>query len=119
MVKVLSVLVLGVSIIQVLNYMFMKYGATENVLMNNFKLIIMTLPLQILASMAFAYFYSHGAKSDFPYAYLSIIAFAASLIASFLVSILILNMRAPTAIGLFALFFTLTGIGLFLYAKMK
>ena len=36
MVKVLSVLVLGVSVIQVLNYMFMKYGATENVLMNNF-----------------------------------------------------------------------------------
>lgn len=107
----------GVGFIQMINFLFVKFGASDDVMKSNFKIVIMTLPLQIAASMAFAYFYSQGVKQDIPYAYLSLISFAASLLVSFLVSIFFLNMKLPSMNECFALVFTVIGISLFLYEK--
>lgn len=118
MFKLFGALTLGAVVIQYLNYLFIKLGGKgDNVLLENFKIILMTMPLQVIASLSFVYFYTQGVKTNIPYFCLSIMSVGFSMIMSLLVSILLLNGRIPTTLELAACIFTIIGIGLFIYYK--
>ena len=117
MVKVIVSLCLGVGFIQILNYIFIKHGSDVNILKNNFYLVLITMPIQILSSLAFVYFYSQGVKNGLPYVYLSLISFAASLFVALLVSVFIFKITIPTPLDVIAIILTILGISLFLYQK--
>ncbi len=118
MIKLVGALLVASVTIQYLNYLFIKLGSHgEGVLFENFKLILLTMPLQVIASLSFVYFYSQGVKENVSYFFLSIGSVSTSLIMSWLITMLFLNGRAPTTIELLACFLTLSGIGLFVYAK--
>lgn len=118
MLKLFGALTLGAVVIQYLNYLFIKLGGKgDNVLLENFKIILMTMPLQVIASLSFVYFYTQGVKTNIPYFYLSIMSIGFSMIMSLLVSISLLNGRIPTTLELAACIFTIIGIGLFIYSK--
>jgi hypothetical protein len=116
MFKITLALLAGAIFIQVMNILYMKHsgnGAFSDVI----KIVLATMPLQIMASMAFAYYYSQGIKIQISYFYLSVFSIAASMLGSFIVASFILKSNDVKPIEVCATIITIVGIGLFVYAK--
>ena len=118
MFKLIGALFLASCIIQLLNYLFIKYSG-GGAIFDYFKVVLLTLPLQVLCSMTFAYFYSHGMKVDVSYFQLSMLSIVGSLTLSSLVSAFILKGNPMSATEWLACGFTMIGIALFLLGKSE
>jgi hypothetical protein len=118
MLKITFALLTGALFIQIMNILYMRYSGV-GALSDVFKVVLATLPLQIMASMAFAYYYSQGIKIQISYFYLSIFSIAASMIGSFFVTSFILKSNDIKLMEVCATIITMVGIGLFLYAKIS
>lgn len=119
MIKIFASITVASVFIQIMNYLFIKLSDdSQNILWQSLKIVMMTMPLQIIASLGFVYFYSQGYKvANIPYFYLSLIGVGYSMIMSWLVNILFLNGRMPTGVEILACLLTIMGIGLFVYSK--
>lgn len=111
-------LVVGVALVQLLNFLFIKFGSTESTqILSNFKLVLYTLPLQIIASMAFVYFYSFGVKSDISYFYLTISSMGLTSVIALVISVTVLGSKAPSMLDVGACVLVLLGLVLLAYSK--
>ena len=118
MIKVYGFLIVGVTLVQLLNFIFVKFGSTESTqLISNLKLVLYTLPLQIIASMAFVYFYSIGVKSDISYFYLTLSSMGLTSVIALVISATVVGAKAPTVLDVGSCLLVLSGLVLFAYSK--
>lgn len=80
------------------------------------KVALMCLPISVVVSVGFAYYYTNGVKA-FPYLLLSLVALGSSIIFSFIINQFILHQRSFNQLEFIGVIFIIFGVGLTLYSK--
>ncbi|MFS1427130.1 hypothetical protein LMH73_008210 [Vibrio splendidus] len=99
------------------NLVAMKHLDVTQGFVTYMKTCLIVLPISMIVSMGFAYYYANGVKS-YPYFVLSIMALGASIVFSFSINQLILNQRNFNAPELIGVALILIGVGFVTYSKV-
>ncbi len=81
-----------------------------------FKVAFMCLPISMVVSAGFAYYYTNGVKA-FPYLLLSLVALSSSIVFSFVINQFVLQQRTFNQTEFLGVIFIILGVGLTIYSK--
>lgn len=118
MIKIFGALACASIMIQLMNYLFVKFGSDGSIY-THIKIVLLTLPLQLIASLGFIYYYSQGVKADIAYVSLSVYGTAFSIGLASIIQLLLFNHKTLSGIELLSLAFAFLSIALIIYEKLK
>lgn len=116
MFKLLAALFVAVGCVQAINCLFIRYIQGDG-LIEYLRVVLLTMPIQVIVSLAVSYYYTSGMKLEIPYFMLSMISVSVTLTASALFTVFVYWHRAMSGVELAACLVTFSGICLSIYAK--
>ena len=117
MFKLFLAVTYSTALVQCLNLLYTKQITESTGTLGILKVVIMTIPLQVLISFGYAYYFSAGNKQEINYIFLSLVSTGLGILFSFIVGAFFLNNKSPNTYEIAGCLLTIIGIGILISSK--